>query len=124
MADVLVVDDDAEFRTLVDLHLRSEGHEVRCASSAEEALLAAAERRPDLLLLDVRLGGRDGGELIRMLDRGIGRPRVLCLLSGADEGELARLATFHGVAQLRKPVPVDALCQLAAAAGRTPAGAL
>ena len=112
MADVLVVDDDPDLRAMLDLHLRSQGHEVRLAATAEEALLASAERRADVLLLDVRLEGRRGDELIRMLDRGLGRPRVLCLLSGVPETELIDLATIHGVPHLRKPVNPDALSRL------------
>jgi DNA-binding response OmpR family regulator len=112
VADVLVVDDDADLRAMLDLHLRSQGHEVRLAATAEEALLASAERRADVLLLDVGLEGRRGDELIRMLDRGLGRPRVLCLLSGVPETELIDLAAIHGVAHLRKPVDPDALRRL------------
>jgi DNA-binding response OmpR family regulator len=118
VADVLVVDDDPDLRVMLDLHLRAQGHEVRLAASAEEALLASAERRADLLLLDVRLEGRRGDELIRMLDRGLGRPRVLCLLSGAGEGELVDLAAIHGVAHLRKPVALEALRRVLVAAER------
>lgn len=120
MADVLVVDDDLDFRTMLDLLLRAQGHRVRLAATAEEALLASAQRRADLLLLDVRLEGRDGGELIRMLDRGIGRPRVLCLLSGLAEEELIELSTAHGVVHLPKPVDPAALRRVVAAA--EPAG--
>ena len=112
VADVLVVDDDPDLRAMLDLHLRSQGHEVRLAATAEEALLASAERRADVLLLDVRLEGRRGDELIRMLDRGLGRPRVLCLLSGVPETELIDLAAIHGVPHLRKPVNPDALSRL------------
>jgi DNA-binding response OmpR family regulator len=71
-----------------------------------------------VLLLDVRLEGRRGDELIRMLDRGLGRPRVLCLLSGVSENELIDLAAIHGVAHLRKPVDPDALSRLLWAAER------
>jgi CheY-like chemotaxis protein len=116
VADVLVVDDDPDLRTMLDLLLRSKGHRVRLAATAEEALLASAERRADLLLLDVRLEGRRGDELIRMLDRGLGRPRVLCLLSGLAEDELIDLAAIHRVAHLSKPVDPDALERLVAAA--------
>jgi DNA-binding response OmpR family regulator len=118
VADILVVDDDAELRTLVEVTLRAQGHEVRTASSAEEALLASAERRADLLLLDVRLEGRHGDELIRMLDRGLGRPRVLCLLSGVSRSELAQLASIHGVRHLSKPVDPRELQRVVAEAER------
>jgi CheY-like chemotaxis protein len=118
VADVLVVDDDAELRTLLELTLLAQGHQVRTAATAEEALLASAQRRADLLLLDVRLEGRRGDELIRMLDRGLGRPRVLCLLSGVSPAELAQLASIHGVRHLSKPVDPVELQRVVAAAER------
>lgn len=104
MADVLIVDDDADLRLALGLQLQSQGHEVRTVDSAEAALLASAERRPDLLLLDLQLEGREGDELIRLLDRGLGRPRRLCLLSGRAEAEVAEIAGRHDVAYLIKPV--------------------
>lgn len=119
MADVLVVDDDPDLRVMLDLLLREQGHRIRLAATAEEALLASAERRADLLLLDVRLAGRRGDELIRMLDRGIGRPRMLCLLSGLAEEELVDLAAIHGVPHLRKPVDPAALRRMARASERS-----
>jgi CheY-like chemotaxis protein len=118
VADVLVVDDDDELRTLLELMLLAQGHQVRTAATAEEALLASAQRRADLLLLDVRLEGRRGDELIRMLDRGLGRPRVLCLLSGVSRAELAQLASIHGVRHLSKPVDPVELQRVVAAAER------
>ena len=60
MSHVLVVDDEPaicwSFREL----LRDEGHEVTIASSAEEAIAAAVSRKPDAIVLDVRLPGTDG----------------------------------------------------------------
>ena len=75
MADVLIVDDDPAVLTLLEVLVGQFGHDVRVAENAEDALLRAAEQRPDLLLLDVSLPGRDGDELIELLVRGIGRPR-------------------------------------------------
>jgi DNA-binding response OmpR family regulator len=118
VADVLVVDDDDELRALLEVMLAAQGHQVRTAASAEEALLASAQRRADLLLLDVRLEGRHGDELIRMLDRGLGRPKVLCLLSGGSRSELAQLASIHGVHHLSKPVDPVELQRVVAAAER------
>lgn len=57
---VLVVDDEPHIRLAVGRALREEGHTVLEASSAEEALAEAAARRPDLVILDVGLPGRNG----------------------------------------------------------------
>lgn len=55
-ASVLVVDDDSGLRTLSRVVLQLEGFDVREAASLQEAEAALAERRPDVVLLDVHLG--------------------------------------------------------------------
>jgi DNA-binding response OmpR family regulator len=118
VADVLVVDDDPSIRLLLELHLRAGGHHVRPAGTVEEALLLTAERRPDLLLLDVHLAGQRGERLIELLDRGLGRPQVVCLVSGIPEDQLAVLAASNGVRYLTKPFDPAQLQRVVAAVVR------
>jgi CheY-like chemotaxis protein len=54
---ILLVDDDPLFRKTTQLVLESEGYNVTCADSADEALNLAREQRPDLVLLDVMMDG-------------------------------------------------------------------
>ena len=60
MADILVVDDDPSIATAFQRFLSNEHHDVRVANNAPDAYRAIAERRPDLVLMDVRLPGQDG----------------------------------------------------------------
>ena len=60
MPDVLVVDDDEDIRVSLDRGLRLSGFAVRTAADGEAALLAVAGQRPDCIVLDVGLPGRDG----------------------------------------------------------------
>ncbi|WP_303795389.1 sigma-54 dependent transcriptional regulator [Sandarakinorhabdus limnophila] len=64
--DILIVDDEADIRELVAGVLGDEGFETRTAAHAEGALMALAERRPSLVILDVWLQGSsmDGIELL------------------------------------------------------------
>lgn len=64
--DILIVDDEADIRELVAGVLGDEGFETRSAAHAEGALMALAERRPSLVILDVWLQGSsmDGIELL------------------------------------------------------------
>ncbi len=60
MAEILIVEDHAAFReTLADM-LADEGYAIRTAANGLEALDAFAEKRPNLVLLDVMMPGRDG----------------------------------------------------------------
>jgi two-component system, OmpR family, response regulator MprA len=64
---ILVVEDDQEIAEVLRRTLRQEGHEVRSANDGEEALSAAAEFMPDLVILDLGLPKLDGVEVLRRL---------------------------------------------------------
>ncbi|MCS6849898.1 MAG: sigma-54 dependent transcriptional regulator [Gemmataceae bacterium] len=60
MSHILLVDDEEAVCWALERALRQAGHQVAKASSAEEAFAHAAARRPDAIVLDVRLPGMDG----------------------------------------------------------------
>ena len=64
---VLVADDDPDIRTLVEHTLRREGLEVIAVADGLEALEAARERQPDLMVLDVSMPGASGFDVCRTL---------------------------------------------------------
>src|SRR5579885_1121604 len=69
MHRILIADDDRELCTLLADYLRREGFEVEAVHDGAAALarLYDAQRRPDLLILDVMMPGRDGLETLREL---------------------------------------------------------
>jgi two-component system nitrogen regulation response regulator GlnG len=60
MGHILLVDDEQAVCWALERGLAQEGHQVTVASSAEEAFTKAEQKRPDAVLLDVRLPGIDG----------------------------------------------------------------
>jgi DNA-binding response OmpR family regulator len=64
LARALVVDDDAALRLLCRVNLELEGFAVREAASVAEAEAALAAERPDVVLLDVHLGGEQTHDLL------------------------------------------------------------
>jgi len=64
---VLVVDDEPEVRTLARVTLRSAGYDVQEAGTGEEALSSVEADQPDAMLLDIRLPGMDGWEVLDRL---------------------------------------------------------
>lgn len=64
---ILVVEDEDDIRELLRYNLAREGYRVAAAASGEEALKAARESLPDLVLLDLMLPGLDGLEVCRAL---------------------------------------------------------
>jgi two-component system response regulator AlgR len=85
---VLVVDDQEPFRrAMTTIVEETDGFVVvGSAASGEESLAAAAELRPDLVLMDVNLPGIDGIEASRRLTSAGGGP-VVVLLSTYDQDE-------------------------------------
>jgi diguanylate cyclase (GGDEF)-like protein len=64
---LLVVDDDPFIARLLEIELKAAGYDVRVASDGEQALAAAQERPPNLVLADVMMPNMDGFELTRRL---------------------------------------------------------
>jgi len=60
MARVLVVDDDTSLRILYAKELADEGYEVGSVASGREALEDITAKRPDIVVLDIRMEGMDG----------------------------------------------------------------
>ena len=79
---VLVVDDAPDIRGLLTVLLEQVGYRVVTAASGEEALAVAADRSPDLVVLDVVLPGIDGFETCRRLKAEQGESMPVLMLSG------------------------------------------
>jgi phosphate regulon transcriptional regulator PhoB len=85
--EVLVVDDEADIRGLVALHLEREGFQCRAATNGVDALREVRHRRPDLVILDLMLPGLDGLEVCRRLraDPGTVGVPIIMLTAKAEE---------------------------------------
>src|SRR5919107_5201452 len=92
MAKILFVEDEADIRDLVRLALEDE-HEMLSAETAEEGLRQAAEHAPDVILMDISLGGAyDGLEATGRLraDPRFDRTPVVALTAHAMPGDRER----------------------------------
>lgn len=109
--EVLIVDDEADIRTLIGETLADEGFETRLAATAEDALSAVRKRRPALVLLDIWLEGSqmDGLELLEIL-RQDHRSLPVVMISGHGTVELAVSAIKKGAFDfIEKPFKIDHL---------------
>jgi DNA-binding response OmpR family regulator len=88
---VLVVDDEATIAEVVSRYLERAGYDVCVARDGKSALAQAAERRPDLVVLDLMLPGIDGLEVMRRL-RELERDRMAILLLTAKGEETDRVS--------------------------------
>ena len=105
-AQVLVVDDDAASRRLLEVRLRALECEVSMARDGHEALAAVQRQAPSVMLLDVEMPGMDGFELLRTLRRaGADFPIIVVTAHGSIERavEAMKEGAYDFI-----PKPVDA----------------
>jgi two-component system phosphate regulon response regulator OmpR len=89
-AHLLVVDDDARLRALLQRFLTEQGHRVTVAADAAEARTALAALAFDLLVLDVMMPGETGLELAESLRRdGLDTPMLMLTARGAPDDRVA-----------------------------------
>ena len=90
---ILVVDDEPEILSFLELALSEDGYHVATATNGQEALAYIEQRTPELILLDARMPEMSGAEFIRQLrDRhGVALPVVLVTaawMRGSDVADL------------------------------------
>lgn len=105
---ILIVDDDVELVGLLRYALETAGYEVDAAFDGEQALRAAAETPPDLVVLDVNLPGVDGFGVLERLRRDTEIP-VMMLTVRAEEADEVRGLDLGADDYLRKPFSPRAL---------------
>ncbi len=100
---VLIVERDSYAADLAEYFLRTEGYEVVVALDATQALLQFAERAPDIVILDLLLGGGAGFRLLgEFAARGTARLLAVSALDSADE-------SLHAGADAFIPKPLEPL---------------
>ena len=88
MADakyVLVVDDEEQLALAMKIRLQSQGYEVVTANDGQQALELAAQRRPDLIIMDVLMPVMDGYSCLRELNTRFGRGKIPIIILTARE---------------------------------------
>jgi DNA-binding NtrC family response regulator len=112
-ARILVVDDAPEVLVMMTEVLHGAEYEVLAAATFEEGRRLAREANPDVIVVDVRLGAKNGLELaiIEHLDH---PSRPLIVMSGHPDPALQAEATKQSAVFLEKPIEVDHLLRLIA----------
>ncbi len=79
---ILVVDDDASLAEMLSIVLRQEGFDSLVVARGDEAMAAFRDYRPDLVLLDLMLPGRDGLDVCKEIRAEAGTPIVMLTAKG------------------------------------------
>jgi CheY-like chemotaxis protein len=66
---ILVVDDDPDFRQLLQFDLKKNGYETLSGCDGEDGLVKALSEKPDLIILDIKMPKMDGYTFVRRLKK-------------------------------------------------------
>ncbi len=88
---ILVVDDEAAIRRFLKTGLASEGYDVVEAETGAAAIDLAVKEKPDLVILDLGLPGRDGLEVLQQIRRTSLVPVVVLSVRSDEKGKVAAL---------------------------------
>lgn len=84
-AEILIIDDEAQIRKLLDITLQSNGYKVNQAASAKEGLIKAANHPPDLVLLDIGLPDENGLSVLKKLREWCTKPVIILSVQNSEE---------------------------------------
>jgi two-component system KDP operon response regulator KdpE len=122
MTRVLVVDDEPQILRALQINLRARSYDVITAGSGRDALRAAADHPPDLVILDLGLPDFDGGEVIRGL-RGWTDVPIIVLSGRSQSSEKVQALDAGADDYVTKPFAMDELfARLRAATRRAASG--
>ena len=108
---ILVVDDEPGIRLYLKRLLGNAGFDVRTAADGNEAVASIEAEPPDLVILDVMVGGRDGYEICEIIKQDPARAgiKVLMLSAKSRAIEIEKGMALGADAYLTKPFSMDEL---------------
>jgi DNA-binding NtrC family response regulator len=112
MKTILIADDDNAIRRTLELHLSEEGYVVRTAADGHDAIDKAEQHEVDLMLLDLRLPGLDGFEVLRIIKEKRPTLPVIMITAYDDMATAIEAIRLGAIDHLGKPVDLDHLDEI------------
>ena len=109
---ILIVDDEAAMRELLQLHLANQGYEVFAAEDAVVAGHLVLREKPDLLIVDVHMPYMDGYEFVDALKKDPQTRDIPVVFLSTDDNVAAQASRLGAAAYLPKPVMADRLLEV------------
>lgn len=107
---ILVVDDDPAICNMIREALAEAGYRTDCVADGAAAVAAVTVHRPDLILLDVRMPGVNGWDVLGQLRAQAGPQQPIVIMTGQYEGQDQALAS-GAQGYLAKPFDLDDLLE-------------
>jgi DNA-binding response OmpR family regulator len=111
MSRILVVDDDTDILSVMEILLTMKGFEVEVTTKGENTFPKIASFKPDLILLDVLISGHDGRTICRKLKADNDTMHIPVIMFSAHPGAAATIAEYGADDFISKPFDVANLLQ-------------
>jgi DNA-binding response OmpR family regulator len=111
MKRILIIDDDPDIRTVMNILLKKQGFEVDSASRREEVFEKVQAFNPSIILLDVLLSGSDGRDICRELKADDATKAIPVIMFSAHPGAADNIDSYGANDFISKPLNVDALLE-------------
>lgn len=113
---ILVVDDEVDYAEMLKIRLASAGYYVLLAHDGDTALRMAADEKPNLMLLDVMMPGKDGFAVLDAIRHSpeTRRLRVIMLTAKGESKSIFRAQEMGATDYLTKPCDSKELLDLVA----------
>ncbi|HED05504.1 MAG TPA: response regulator [Ignavibacteria bacterium] len=109
MESILIVDDDLTLCKVLQEELSEVGYDAKYVNSGETALNFVSDNKVDLMLLDLKMPGKNGFDVLKELKRKGTKIRVIVLTAYADVKSAIESAKLGAIDFISKPYDFDEL---------------
>ena len=102
---IVAIDDEVEFIDMLESYFGLRGYEINAAVRGAKGIEVVKDKKPDVVLMDLKMPGIDGDEVLRLLKTMSPSPKVIFITAYDDGGKTkARLLKLGAYACLDKPI--------------------
>ena len=103
---IVAIDDEVEFIQMLKDYFEPREYKIDCAIRGARGIELVKEKKPDVVLMDLKMPGIDGDEVLKLLRSMQPAPKVIFITAYDDGGKTkARLLRMGAYACLDKPIP-------------------
>ncbi len=112
MYKILIIEDDVDLATVLQMNLVSKGFDVFVAHDAIQGTASAHQKKPDLIILDINLPAGGGLSILNNVKASVNTKMIpIIILSGSDDEKLIHDVLHGGVEDyIKKPYDLEDLC--------------
>ncbi len=107
MIKILIIDDEHSIRETLEMFLREKGYEVATSEDGEKGLESVQRERPDIVILDIRLPGMDGLEVLRRIKEKEEDIHVIMITAYHDIETTKQAMKLGAYEYIHKPLDAD-----------------